>query len=133
MEIIPHRPPFLLIDRIEELIPGQRAVGFKEVLPDEYYFPGHFPGQPIMPGVLIVEALAQTGAVAELSLEANKGKIALFGGIDDFRFRRQVVPGDMLKLEITIEKRRGPVGKGTARASVGGSTVAEGIITFIVR
>ncbi|MCL5291661.1 MAG: 3-hydroxyacyl-ACP dehydratase FabZ [Actinobacteria bacterium] len=133
MKIIPHRPPFLLVDRIVELIPGKRSVGIKVVRDDEYYLRGHFPGNPIMPGVLILEALAQTGAVAELCLEENKGKIVLFGGIDSLRFRRQVVPGDTLVLEIEITKKRGPVGKGTARATVDGEIAAEGELTFIVK
>ncbi len=128
--IIPHRYPFLLVDRILELEPGARAVGLKNVTVNEPFFQGHFPGQPIMPGVLIVEALAQVGAVALLSLPQNKGRIVFFAGIDGFRFRKPVVPGDTLRLEVSLTKQRGPVGKGTARAQVEGVTVAEGELTF---
>lgn len=133
MEIIPHRPPFLLIERVEDLEPGVRCTAYKTIREDEYPLSGHFPGEPIMPGVLIVEALAQAGAVAELSLESNKGKIALFAGIDNVRFRRQVVPGDTLKLEIEIVKRRGPIGKGEAKATVNGEVAAEGTLMFAVK
>lgn len=128
--IIPHRYPFLLVDRIVELEPGLRAVGLKNVTINEPFFQGHFPGQPIMPGVLIVEALAQVGAVALLSLPQNRGRIVFFAGIDGFRFRKPVLPGDTLRLEVSLTKQRGPVGKGTARAQVGGVTVAEGELTF---
>ena len=108
-EIIPHRHPFLLVDCIEELEPGVRAVGYKAVTYNEPYFSGHFPEEPVMPGVLIVEALAQTGAVAVLSMEENKGKTAYFGGMDRVKFKKKVVPGDRLRLECEIIKRKGPV------------------------
>jgi 3-hydroxyacyl-[acyl-carrier-protein] dehydratase len=128
--IIPHRFPFLLVDRIVELEEGSRAVGIKAVSANEPYFQGHFPGYPVMPGVLIVEALAQVGAVALLKLPANRGRIAFFAGIDGLRFRKQVFPGDTLRLEVQLTKMRGPVGKGTARATVNGELVAEGELTF---
>ncbi|SHM67204.1 3-hydroxyacyl-[acyl-carrier-protein] dehydratase [Caldanaerovirga acetigignens] len=129
-KIIPHRYPFLLVDKIVEVEPGKRAKGVKNVTANEPYFQGHFPGKPIMPGVLIVEALAQVGAVAILSLEENKGKLALFAGIDEMRFKRQVVPGDILTLEVEVIKLKGPVGKGKARATVNDETAAEGILMF---
>ena len=110
MEILPHRAPFLLVDRIEELEPGHRAVGRKAVTYNEPYFAGHFPQEPVMPGVLICEALAQVGAVAILSLEENKGKLAFFGGINKARFRRKVAPGDVLSLEVEMVKVKGPIG-----------------------
>jgi len=132
-KIIPHRYPFLLIDRITEFEPGIRAKGLKNVTINEPFFTGHFPDYPVMPGVLIVEALAQVGAVSILSLEKNKGKIAFFGAIDGFRFRRQVVPGDQLVLEVEITKVKGPIGKGKAVASVDGDIVAEGELTFAVK
>ncbi|MDP2953374.1 MAG: 3-hydroxyacyl-ACP dehydratase FabZ [Chloroflexota bacterium] len=128
--IIPHRWPFLLVDRILELEPGVRAVGIKGVTSGEFFFQGHFPGYPIMPGVLIVEALAQVGSVALLSLPENKGKIGFFAGIDGFRFRHPVYPGDTLRLEVLLTKQRGPVGRGKATATVEGRTVAEGELTF---
>ncbi|MBI3977352.1 MAG: 3-hydroxyacyl-ACP dehydratase FabZ [Chloroflexi bacterium] len=128
--VIPHRYPFLLVDRIEELEPGVRAIGLKNVSVNEPFFQGHFPGDPIMPGVLIVEALAQVGAVAILSLPENAGRLVLFAGIDGCRFRRPVVPGDVLRLEVVLTKQRGPVGKGSARATVGGKVVADGELTF---
>ena len=131
-EIIPHRHPFLLVDCIEELEPGVKAVGYKSVTYDEPYFRGHFPQEPVMPGVLMVEALAQTGAVAILSLEENKGKIAYFGGIKNCRFRGKVVPGDKLRLETTIIKCKGPVGVGHAVASVDGKVVVDAELTFMI-
>ncbi|OGO04463.1 MAG: 3-hydroxyacyl-[acyl-carrier-protein] dehydratase FabZ [Chloroflexi bacterium RBG_13_54_9] len=129
-QIIPHRWPFLLVDKIVEMESGVRAVGIKNVSVNEPFFQGHFPGQPIMPGVLIVEALAQVGAVALLSQPENKGKLVFFAGIDSFRFRRPVLPGDTLRLEVHLTKMRGPVGKGSAKAEVEGQKVAEGELTF---
>lgn len=131
-KIIPQREPFLMIDEVEEYIPGESAVAYKNVSEDEYYFKGHFPGNPIMPGVLITEALAQTGAVAILSMEENKGKNALFGGIDKMKFKKMVVPGDVLKLEVKIIKKKGPVGVGEAIATVDGKIVAKGELTFAI-
>ena len=130
MRILPHRPPFLLVDRILELEPGVRAVGVKSVTIDEPHFAGHFPGKPIMPGVLILEALAQVGAVAILAAEGNEGKIPLFAGIDECRFRRPVVPGDLLSLELSIERVRGRIGIGKGTARVDGETVAEARLSF---
>ncbi|MCI8444169.1 MAG: 3-hydroxyacyl-ACP dehydratase FabZ [Clostridia bacterium] len=131
-QIIPQRNPFLMIDEVEEVIPGQSAIAYKKVKQEEWYLKGHFPGNPIMPGVLIVESLAQTGAVAILSMEENKGKNALFGGIDKMKFKKMVVPGDTLKLEVTILKRKGPIGIGEAVATVEGKIVAKGELTFAV-
>ena len=130
--IIPQREPFLMIDEVEEFVPGESCTAYKNVSADEYYFKGHFPGNQIMPGVLIVESLAQTGAVAILSMEENKGKNALFGGIDKIRFKKQVVPGDRLKLEVKIIKRKGPVGIGEAIATVNGKVAAKGELTFAI-
>jgi len=130
--ILPHREPFLLIDEVLELVPGERVVARKQVRGDEWYFRGHFPGRPVMPGVLIVEAMAQTGAVAVLSEEENRGRMALFAGIDDTRFKRIVEPGDELQLECTLEEVRGPIGKGRARATVDGQLAARGTLTFAV-
>ncbi|MFI8711587.1 3-hydroxyacyl-ACP dehydratase FabZ [Brevibacillus brevis] len=129
-EIIPHRYPFLLIDKIEELELGKRAVGIKNVTVNEPFFQGHFPGYPVMPGVLIVEALAQVGAVAMLSMEEHQGKIGLFAGIDEFRFKDQVKPGDTLVLEVELTRVRGTVSKGHGRALVNGKVVAEGGLMF---
>ncbi len=129
-KIIPQRDPFLMIDEVEDFIPGESAIAYKNVNIEEWYFKGHFPGNPIMPGVLIAESLAQTGAVAILSVDENKGKNALFGGIDKMRFKRQVVPGDRLKLEVKIIKRKGPIGVGEAIASVDGKVAAKGELTF---
>jgi len=129
-EIIPHRPPFLLVDRIVELEEGKRAVGIKNVTVNEPFFTGHFPEYPVMPGVLITEALAQVGAVAILNLESNRGKIGFLAGLDEFRFRGQVVPGDTLRLEVEIIRLKGSIGKGKAVAKVDDKVVAEGIIMF---
>ena len=131
-KIIPQRDPFLMIDKVEQYIPGESCTAYKEVREEEYYFKGHFPGNPIMPGVLIVESLAQTGAVAILSMEENKGKNALFGGIDKLRFKKQVAPGDVLKLEVRIIKRKGPIGIGEAIATVDGKVAAKGELTFAI-
>ena len=131
-EIIPHRHPFLLVDCIEELEPGVCAVGYKSVSYSEPYFAGHFPEEPVMPGVLIVEALAQTGAVAILSVEENKGKTAYFGGMDHVKFKKKVVPGDKLRLECRIIKQKGPVGIGSAVATVDGKTAASAELTFMI-
>ena len=131
-EIIPHRHPFLLIDCIEELEPGVRAVGYKAVTFHEDFFRGHFPQEPVMPGVLIVEALAQTGAVAILSVPENKGKVAYFGAINNAKFKKKVVPGDKLKLECEIIKQKGPVGVGKATATVDGKVAGAGGLTFMI-
>lgn len=129
-EIIPHRPPFLLVDRIVELEPGKRAVGLKNVTMNEPFFVGHFPQYAVMPGVLIVEALAQVGSVAILALEENRGKLGFFAGIDGMRFRGQVRPGDTLMLELEVTRLKGPIGKGSAVAKVDGKVVAEGELMF---
>ena len=128
--IIPQRDPFLMIDEVEEYQPGEYCIGYKNVTGDEYFFKGHIPGNPIMPGVLITESLAQAGAVAILSLEENKGKNALFAGIDKMKFKKMVVPGDKLKLEVRIIKRKGPIGVGEAIATVDGKIAAKGELTF---
>lgn len=132
MEIIPHRHPFLLLDYIEDYEPGEYAVGYKCVTFREDFFAGHFPGQPVMPGVLTVEALAQTGAVAILSLDCNRGKTAYFGAINKCKFRGKVVPGDKLRLETRIVRQKGPVGVGEAVASVDGNVVASAELTFMI-
>jgi 3-hydroxyacyl-[acyl-carrier-protein] dehydratase len=130
--IIPHREPFLLLDEVTELIPGEKVVARKQVREDEWYLAGHFPGNPIMPGVLMVEALAQAGAVAVLSEDENRGKLVLFAGIDGVRFKRIVRPGDTLTLECVLEVVRGPIGKGAARATVDGELAVRGTLTFAV-
>ena len=131
-EIIPHRHPFLLVDCIEELEPGVRAVGYKAVTYNEPYFSGHFPEEPVMPGVLIIEALAQVGAVCCLSAEENKGKIGFLGGVNKAKFRGKVVPGDVLNLEVEMIRVKGPVGVGKGTATVDGKVVASGEITFMI-
>lgn len=132
MEIIPHRQPFMLIDTIEEMEEGKRAVGKKCVSYNEPFFAGHFPQEPVMPGVLIIEALAQVGAVAILSQPENKGKIAFFAGINSAKFKGKVVPGDVLMLETEIIKQKGPMGVGSAKATVDGKVVASAELTFAV-
>lgn len=128
--ILPHRYPFLLVDRLLEVVPGQRATGIKNVTINEQFFQGHFPGYPVMPGVLLVEAIAQVGAAAVMTLPENKDKLVLFAGIDNLRFRRQVLPGDTLLLEMEVVKKHGPLGKGRGTASVGGKVVADGEFLF---
>lgn len=131
-EIIPHRPPFLLVDKITDYEPGQWTRGVKAVTVNEPFFAGHFPQHHVMPGVLIIEALAQVGAVAILSLPENKGKIAFFGGIKHARFKKQVVPGDVLELSCELTERRGNVGFGKAVAKVDGKVAAQGELTFAI-
>jgi 3-hydroxyacyl-[acyl-carrier-protein] dehydratase len=133
MEILPHRYPFLLVDKIESLEPGVKAVGYKNVTMNEYFFQGHFPQEPVMPGVLIIEALAQVGAVAMLSLDEFKGKIGYFTGIDKAKFRKKVVPGDVLRLEVEMIKRKGPIGIGKAIAYVDDKKAAEAELSFIIQ
>uniref|UniRef100_UPI003FEEB4D5 3-hydroxyacyl-ACP dehydratase FabZ n=1 Tax=Roseburia sp. TaxID=2049040 RepID=UPI003FEEB4D5 len=132
MEILPHRHPFLLIDTVEEIEYGKRAVAKKSVTYAEPYFAGHFPGEPVMPGVLIIEALAQTGAVAILGLEENRGKTAYFAGINSAKFKQKVVPGDVLTLETEIIRQKGPIGVGKAVASVDGKIVCIAELTFAI-
>jgi 3-hydroxyacyl-[acyl-carrier-protein] dehydratase len=132
MEIIPHRQPMLLIDTVEELEPGVRAVAKKCVSYNEPYFAGHFPGEPVMPGVLILEALAQTGAVAVLCEEENRGKTAYFGGVNHAKFKQKVVPGDVLILETEIIKKKGPIGVGSATAKVNDKIVCVAELTFAI-
>ena len=131
-EILPHREPFLLLDEVLELEPGRRVVARREVRAEDPWFAGHFPGRPVMPGVLIVEAMAQAGAVAVLWQDENRGRIAFFAGIDDCRFKRVVEPGDTLTLTCEIETVRGPVGRGKATAHVGDELAARGTLTFAV-
>lgn len=130
--ILPHRYPFLLVDRILDMEPGKRVVGIKNVTVNEPFFQGHFPGKPVMPGVLVIEAMAQVGAAGILAMPEFEGKIALFAGIDKARFRRQVVPGDQLRIEVNVLKLRGSVGKSEARAYVGEDLAAEAELMFAV-
>lgn len=130
MAIIPHRYPMLLVDRMVELEPGRRGVGIKQVTSNEWFFPGHFPGQPIMPGVLQIEACAQVGAVVMLSVPENRGKVPMFAGLDGVRFRRPVVPGDTLRLEVEITRVRGAIGRARARALVDGEVTVEAEAVF---
>ena len=131
-KILPHRPPFLLVDRVDELEPGIGATGVKCVTMNEPFFQGHFPGKAVMPGVLILEALAQMGAICMLTLPGNEGKIVLFGGMDKVKFKRQVVPGDVLTLKVEITKHKGSFGVGTAIAYVGDKIATEAILTFAI-
>jgi len=133
MEIIPHRDPFLLLDTVVSLEPGVSATATLAVTSDAFWVPGHFPDYAVMPGVLIVEALAQAGAVALLSLEENRGKLAFFAGIDKVRFKRQVVPGDRLTLQCAITRTRGPIGFGEATASVDGEVACSGELMFAIK
>ena len=130
--ILPHRDPFLLLDEVIELEPGRKVVATRLVRADDWWFPGHFPERPVMPGVLIVEAMAQAGAVAVLVEEENRGKIAFFAGIDDCRFKRIVEPGDVLELRCELERVRGPIGRGKAEARVDGELACRATLTFAV-
>ncbi|HLR41455.1 MAG TPA: 3-hydroxyacyl-ACP dehydratase FabZ [Virgibacillus sp.] len=132
-DIIPHRYPFLLVDKVIEKEEAKRIVGVKNVTINEPFFQGHFPDHPVMPGVLILEALAQVGAIAVLDMEENKGKIGFLAGVDKCRFKRQVQPGDQLQLEVEILRMKGPVGKGKAIATVDGETACEAEITFAIK
>ncbi len=131
-EILPHRYPFLLVDRVTELDPGKSAKGYKNVSANEEFFNGHFPVKPIMPGVLIIEALAQLGCISILTLESNKGALGLFTGIDSCKFRQMVVPGDKLEMEVEMIKMRGPIGKARGIAKVDGKVAAEAEISFAI-
>lgn len=131
--ILPHREPFLLVDRAEDLVAGESATGYFDVREGAFWVPGHFPGYAVMPGVLIVEAMAQVGAIALLSLPENRGRIALFAGIDKVRFKRQVRPGDTLKMEVRIIKSRGALGFGEGRAYVGDELVCSGELMFAIK
>jgi 3-hydroxyacyl-[acyl-carrier-protein] dehydratase len=130
-ELIPHRYPFLLVDRIDEIEPGIRAIGVKNVSQNEPFFQGHFPDYPVMPGVLVVEAMAQVGAVGVLGLEEYRGRLALFAGIDGARFRRQVIPGDVLTMEVEILRLKGRAGRGMGTARVGSERVCEAELLFV--
>lgn len=132
-EIIPHRYPFLLVDKVTEMEEGKRVVGIKNVSINEPFFQGHFPEYPVMPGVLILEALAQVGAIAVLDIEENKGKIGFLAGVDKCRFKRQVVPGDQLELVVEITRMKGPIGKGKGTATVNGELACSAEITFAIK
>lgn len=132
-DTIPHRYPFLLVDKVTEIEEGERVVGYKNVTMNEPFFQGHFPDYPVMPGVLIIEALAQVGAVAMLGMEENKGKIGFLAGVDKCRFKRQVVPGDQLKLEVEITRIKGPIGKGKGTATVNGELACQAEIMFAIK
>ncbi len=133
MELIPHRDPFLLIDTIEEMEVGKSVVATKYMSPDEFWFKGHFPEYPVVPGVLMIEMMAQAGAAAMLALPENKGKLGLFAGINNAKFKRQVVPGDTLRIEVEIIKVRGPIGIGKALATVNGEKAVMAEITFAIK
>lgn len=132
-QVIPHRYPFLLVDKVLEMDEGKRVVALKNVTVNEPFFQGHFPDYPVMPGVLIIEALAQAGAIAVLNSEANKGKIGFLAGVDKCRFKRQVKPGDQLQLEVEIIRMKGPIGKGKGKATVDGELACEAEITFAIK
>ena len=132
MDVIPHRPPFLRLDTVEEMVPGERIVAKKNVTMNEPFFVGHFPGEPVMPGVLVVESMAQAGAVAILSMDDFRGKTAYFGGIKDAKFKRKIVPGDTLRLEVTIEKLKKNAGVGMGKAYVGEKLAAQAEIIFMI-
>lgn len=132
-EIIPHRYPFLLVDKVIEIETAKRVVGIKNVTINEPFFAGHFPDYPVMPGVLILEALAQVGAIAVLGMDENKGKIGFLAGVDKCRFKRQVKPGDQLRLEVEILRMKGPIGKGKAIATVDGEVACQAEITFAIK
>ncbi len=131
-KILPHRYPFLLVDRIEELTPGESAVGYKAFTYDESFFQGHFPVEPVAPGVLLLEALAQVGAIAALSLEENKGKVVYLGGMNNVKFKRKVVPGDLFRMECQMIKRKGPIGVGKVTGTVDGKVAVSAEITFAI-
>ncbi|MFD1064472.1 3-hydroxyacyl-ACP dehydratase FabZ [Oceanobacillus locisalsi] len=132
-EVLPHRYPFLLVDQVKEIEEGQKVTAIKNVTANEPFFPGHFPDYPVMPGVLILEALAQTGAIAVLGIEENKGKIGLLAGVDKCRFKQQVTPGDQLELTVEIIRMKGPIGKGKGTATVNGKVACEAEITFAIQ
>ncbi|GEN89762.1 3-hydroxyacyl-ACP dehydratase FabZ [Oceanobacillus sp. FSL W8-0428] len=132
-EVLPHRYPFLLVDQVKDIEEGKKVTAIKNVTANEPFFPGHFPDYPVMPGVLILEALAQTGAIAVLGMEQNKGKIGFLAGVDKCRFKRQVKPGDQLELTVEIIRMKGPIGKGKGIATVNGETACEAEITFAIK
>jgi 3-hydroxyacyl-[acyl-carrier-protein] dehydratase len=131
IEVLPHRPPFLLLDEVTDLAIGESATGLWRITGDEWFFPGHFPGRPTLPGVLMLESIAQLGAYAVLSDPTYAGKLPLFGGVEKSRFRRQVVPGDVLELEVTLGRMSARAGKGSGRAHVGGETACETELLFV--